>query len=460
MWSAIPANLIIIQIIHRAEPMQKLSKKSHLHFDERIQKALQRDVLIASLKQADTRLVPSSTCRMSTNAQMNGKRPVEEEYSAPDDGSACAASSGKRQKIIIKGSHNKDEAEPEDDVLTSILPLRLTALGGYLPLRDAGRFLLRVSKDMTASIFEDRVSADTLEAVRGSGESGTQDGDGTNDAEEAQALRLRQRKVRNQVWKTLCEIKWRKPKVLEHLASTLGGDGDEVDWERLCRKFLPQPAKPVLRASVEDYSFILSLFNCPEGDEDVAAPLSTYVLEGEKAANFLKTGRADTLKLDEPVKIGNYASKSDIFAPGNDPMAGIFSTFDAIRRSDRKVCKLNLQSDLEMFDPPAPKAENGEYEYYHSGTDTVNIGLLRTLLIDAEIIGDSIELQIDRNLLAKAADAGDGTVDYYITHVGFSAELLINDQDNFVAFSDYIANLREGVTLADFLQLIDHADWK
>ena len=90
---------------------------------------------------------------MSTNAQMNGKRRSEEKHSAPNDGSGRVASSGKRLKMT-KDSHNKDEAEPDDDdVLASILPLRLTTLGGYLPLKDTGRFLLRVSKDMTGFYF-------------------------------------------------------------------------------------------------------------------------------------------------------------------------------------------------------------------------------------------------------------------------------------------------------------------
>lgn len=376
---------------------------------------------------------------MSSNAQIIGKRPGDEKDSALRDSSGRIASTGKRLKIA-KGLNKKDEAEPEEDVLTSILPLRLTAHSGYLPLKDAGRFLLRVGKDMTASIFEDRVSG--VEAVGGNGGDGAAD-----DGEDEAVLRLRRRKIRNEVWKTLCEIKWRNPKVLKHIASTLGGSLSEVDWESLCRKFLPQPAKPVVRASVDGYSFILSLFNCPREDKDVATPLSTTILKDEEAESFLKSGETDFLKLDDPVKIGNYASEERAQqALANEPMNSIFSTLHAIRKSDGKSYELNTQGGFHL---DGSQADQDIYDCTWS--TLVNIGKLH-MLLDAEDFEARMDLSMDRSFLAVAKDDGNGRVDYYITQVGFSANLWGND--NSLSFGD----LNEGVTYADFLELLD--GWK
>ena len=186
--------------------------------------------------------------RMLTTT-MSSKRSTKQEQDTTLG--VCKKSPAKRRKTLAKASPKKqDEAEQEDDVLTSIMPLRLTALGGYLPLKDAGRFLLRVSKDMTASIFEDRISlgGDRVVAV---------EADGSGAAIE-EALRRRRAQVSKEVWKCLCEQRWRNPNVLDHIVGTIAkGNKDEDEtamiWEDLLRKFLPSPEKPPARASVEDY---------------------------------------------------------------------------------------------------------------------------------------------------------------------------------------------------------------
>ena len=181
---------------------------------------------------------------MSTSTKMNSKRSAEEE---------AARSSGgilnKRQKMT-KASRKSDVmvGEEEEDVLTSILPLRLAVLGGYLPLKDTGRFLLRVGKDMTASIFEERMSLGDAAsaAVGGTGDAknATCDGEGVpNDGSEAadteaNAISLRQGMARNEAWKFLCEQKWGNTNTLEQLVSLIGGQsacelGATTVWETL-----------------------------------------------------------------------------------------------------------------------------------------------------------------------------------------------------------------------------------
>ena len=83
-------------------------------------------------------------------------------------------------------------------------------------------------------------------------------------------------------------------------------------WERLFRKFLPSPPKPPVRASVEDYSFIFTLKKCDASERDLAIPLTTFVLKGEEAIKFLRTGDSGWLELDSPVMLpawGNLEQK-------------------------------------------------------------------------------------------------------------------------------------------------------
>ena len=220
------------------------------------------------------------------------------DHSSGGTGISHASSSlhNKRQKMTKSDGVGEDD----DDVLTSILPLRLAVLGGYLPLKDTGRFLLRVGKDTTASIFEERASLGDGEGVPIGGSEAT-------DTTEASTISLRQGRARNEAWKYLCEQKWRNPSTLEHLVSVLGGTSGEMGvttgWERLFRKFLPSPA---VRASVEDYTFVFTLKKCDERERDVAIPLTTFVLKGAEAVKFLKTGGSGWLKLDSPVLLGYF----------------------------------------------------------------------------------------------------------------------------------------------------------
>jgi len=168
----------------------------------------------------------------------------EDQAGGDGTGISHASSHNKRQKmtksVVLVGE--------EEDVLTSILPLRLAVLGGYLPLKDTGRFLLRVNKDMTASIFEERMSLGDAAsaAVGGTGDAknATCDGEGVpNDGSEAadteaNAISLRQGMARNEAWKFLCEQKWGNTNTLEQLVSLIGGQsacelGATTVWETL-----------------------------------------------------------------------------------------------------------------------------------------------------------------------------------------------------------------------------------
>ena len=398
-------------------------------------------------------LASTEQCRMNTNAQMNGKRPVEEEHSAPDDGTGRVASSGKRQKMT-KDSHNKDEAEPEDDVLTSILPLRLTTLGGYLPLKDAGRFLLRVSKDMTASIFEDRM------ALAIDKEEGVKEAADDSDAE-AEASRLRQVDCRNQVWRLLCEQKWRNSNALDHILSVVvgaRGRGDDMAataWETLFRKFLWTPRKwkqASARASVEDYLFVYSLMR-RNGDYDT--PLASYVLKGDGADKFLRTGESGWLKLDRPVLLGNFPSsaKESVII---DELDDVMSTMHALRKSDRKSCELNIEDTMLHRHC---SGESNEIVLVHGSSSVLKVGDLEQIL-DLYAAGrfPGVRFTVERMLRGNMLPKGDGSVDYQMTEICFNARLCVGASSSHY-FEEYSDDIEANVTVADFIERLD-VEWK
>ena len=155
------------------------------------------------------------------------------------------------------------------------------------------------------------------------------------------------------------------------------------------------------------------------------------------------------MKLDEPVKIGNYASKKSAVEHcglADGPLAGIFSTLHAIRKSDGKSCELDTQGNLYIFDE---QEDRGIYGF--SWSEILEIGKLH-MLVRPDELEVATDLSIQRNLQAVAKDAGNGRVDYCITHVQFSAEVVCNEHQ---VFTD---SMKEGVTYADFLELLN--EWK
>lgn len=406
--------------------------------------------------------------QMSTNAKMNGKRRSDEDQAARGGGSSHAASLGKRQKVT-NASLKNDMAEEEDDVLSSILPLRLTVLGGYLPLKDTGRFLLRVSKDMTTSIFEERASLDETGAIAAA-EGGTSEAkDATGDGEgvandvsqangtEANTTSLRHDITKNDVWKYLCEQKWRSPSTLEHLVSVLGGTGDAsagemtTDWERLFRKFLPSPPKPAVRASVEDYSFVFSLKKCNVSERDSAIPLTTFVLKGDKASEFLKTGESGWLKLDSPVLLGKFACNRAFQYSWTLQSENMISTLHCLRKSDGRSCELNYQTHLDYtYD------EEDRIDFNFSSGSVINVGDLETIILSRNMV-DDLGVSIERDLRITALKKWGIVSEYQITHINFSTTLFI--ESGGYDFNDPSNELATGVTVADFVSRLDVA-WK
>ena len=395
---------------------------------------------------------------MSTGTKMDSKRPsdeVEAAHSSGVTGIAHASSHNKRQKMtksdVLVGE------EEEEDVLTSILPLRLAVLGGYLPLKDTGRFLLRVGKDTTASIFEERLTL----AVGGKGEAkdATVDreiGDGVrNDGSEAadaeaNTSSLSKEEARNEAWKFLCEQKWKNPSTLEHLVSVLGNGemSEPTVWERLFRKFLPPPPKPPVRASVEDYSFVFTLKNCVVSERDFAIPLTTFVLKGDDAVKFLKTGESGWLELDSPIRLS--------FKP--NWARNMISTLHVLRKSDGKSCELIYQSGLSYsYD------EGDIIDYSFKSGSIINVSDFETIVTSRKMI-DNRGVSIDRALRVTASNKGTGITGYKygISHISFTAKLFLANEDDsveFIEFSDPSNELATGVTVADLLSRLD-VEWK
>ena len=412
---------------------------------------------------------------MSTSTKINSKRRSGGDHSAHGGGISHASSLSKRQKVT-KDSLLKGSVVEEVDALSSILPLRLAALGGYLPLKDAGRFLLRVSKDMTASIFEERVSLDGTVAAAAADDGGPGDANDatagrkgvTNDDSQApdaekDTVSLRQAVARNEAWKYLCEQKWRNPSTLDHLVSVIGrsdSDDDEMatDWERLFRKFLRTPRKPAVKASVEDYSFVFSLMKGRESGSDSTAPLSTHVLNGDRASEFLRTGEeTGWLQLSSPVFLGNFANVEEFREMWSEEAWEMVSTMHALRHSDGKSCELNYQHGFSNFFDDASSLGNVIRVSYDGG-GVITVGdLERIIAIRDPRVEDDTGFCINQDLQITAFKKCDGSSDYQITHINFNVTLFIGGSG--YNFSERLHEMKPGVTVADFLARLD-VDWK
>ena len=391
---------------------------------------------------------------MSTSTKINSKRRGEEGQFAHGGGISHASSLSKRQKVT-KDSLLKGSVVEEVDALSSILPLRLAALGGYLPLKDTGRFLLRVSKDMTTSIFEERMSSDGTVAAAEDG-TVTSDRDGSEATDtEVNTASLRQIMARNEAWKYLCKQKWRSPSTLEHLDSVLGGAHDAsggemaTRWERLFRKSLPCPPKPAVRASVEDYSFVFSLKKCDESERDSAIPLTTFVLKGDEAVKFLKTGESAWLKLDSPIMLGNFASNEAFWDSWEEE--DMISTLHGLRKSDGKMCELNYQTVLTFL-----HGDNFDVCYWTNG-EVINVGDLKQIMSIRDVNDVGLGFSIDRQFRITASEKDDGSADYRISHIEFSATLFI--EGGGYDYKERTDEMESGVTVADFLSRLD-VEWK
>ena len=375
----------------------------------------------------------------------------------------------KRQKKDERNAHD-DDAQPRSQSVPEhiALPLRLTTLGGYLPLKDTGRFLLSVSKAMTAYVVEERVSLDK------NGGAGADDESVTD--LKAEALRRRRAKIREQVWRCLCEQKWRNRNALEHLVSTLGRSRSDTamdGWERLFRKFLPSQPKPPIRASVEDYSFILSLFDKEEWEIESIASLTSFVIKGHKAATFLRTGETGWLQLDEPMLLpGKFACKDELLRAiekkEDDPVVGMQSTMHAIRQSDGKSCELNL-SQFNRCDDYSDDNKGWSASIDHRKDDLGNtyhedqnervreLGKLNDIVDTNNNSGlvVYVDVTFDRQLRTTISEGDDGTVQHAITHVSFTATICT--EGNNWLFPG--GGIKEGATLADFLEQLN-VEWK
>ena len=372
-----------------------------------------------------------------------------------DDAAGPVGNEPSRKSDVLVGE--------EEDVLTnSTLPLRLAVLGGYLPLRDTGRFLLRVGKDTTAAIFEERVSL-------GDGEGAVpNDGSEATDTE-ANTISLRQEKARNETWKFLCEQKWKTPSTLEHLVSVLYGSSDgsgrpsagEIDvttrvWEKLFRKFLPSPPKPTVSASVEDYSFVFTLKKCDESERDFTVPLITFVLKGDDAVKFLRTGQSGWLELDSPFLLGNF--ERDAFQNMLENQSqNMISTLHVLRKSDGKSTELVCQQGLDIPNISYYRGVEEDKIEIGFGDDFVNtFNDLETIITNQSANG--VGILIERNLRITASKKCSGSTEYMceISHIGFDTWLFMADGG--YAFDDPSIELATGVTVADFLSRFD--DWE
>ena len=101
------------------------------------------------------------------------------------------------------------------------------------------------------------------------------------------SLRRMQPDLKEQIWKCICQHKWKDAKTLSHLIAFVGCvSGGNVHWEGLFRKFLEGPTVEP-RPPPDDIYFLLSLHHY----EDHNTHIACQFVEGENARMLLEEGR-------------------------------------------------------------------------------------------------------------------------------------------------------------------------
>jgi hypothetical protein len=223
---------------------------------------------------------------------------------------------------------------------------------------------------------------------------------------------------------------------------------------------LPSPPKPTVRESVEDYSFVFTLKKCDESERDFAAPLTTFVLEGDEAVKFLKTGKSGWLKLDSPVLLGHFERDGffrlfywqDIVANHSDLM----TSMHALRKSDGKSCELNYQTGLDYIDE---EEEEDRSKFQFNSGSVIGASDLEAIIMSPKMV-DERGLSIARDLRVTASKECAGSTEYMhkITHIRFIAMLYDADGVGY-QFNDPSNELATGVTVADIFSRLD-VKWK
>lgn len=264
--------------------------------------------------------------------------------------------------------------------------------------------------------------------------------------------------VNDQIWKCICEHKWKNGKTLAKLTAVVGFASDgSILWEGLFRKFLEDP--PEKEASIADQtSFLISLHHTNDKDTQIACQF----IEGENAKSLMKYGITQSIEFDSPIFVGKYDLRDCKIEPKNFRIS-----LHALRKSDRKACFLGAQyvqfepSELGPEIDPSKLFLSGFVELSEVPPDNSFVKSLQGHVLHIESIHMRIKQQL-RAKIEKLESDSQGLFSVYITGVQIQCIEMDMESDLGIMRATFPSTesswLRNHITLEHFLKKMD--GWK
>lgn len=285
--------------------------------------------------------------------------------------------------------------------------------------------------------------------------------------------------VKLQIWKCICQHKWRDSKVLGQLMTCVGNRcrNGEADWEGLFQKFCQRRSGNKNLKDMANYEFLLSVYDCIDATLD-STPVTCLLLDSRNSLSLMKAGLTGWLKFDSPVNIGTFTSFKDIRNKINKWSIALH----VLRRMDKRSRIIGMQpldsncrslshpdtfdhnfSDEEsdyFSDEESDEEITGKWYFFtrkRRGRKRIVVdGNLNDLITNSNDHNSKVDIEFKRNLRCSVHVHEDGKHECCIDAI--SVDVLIKDdsmgETNGVLFSQF-GSVKSGITLANFLAKTD-----
>ena len=267
--------------------------------------------------------------------------------------------------------------------------------------------------------------------------------------------------VKMQIWKCICQHKWRASKALTQLMQSIGErcSNGEADWEGLFQKFCQKKKSRHKCDASDNFDFLVSMHNHGGASLDSAA-VACLVIAKKYSKHLIRKGSSGWLQFDSPIKLGIFACSKDIRKELRKWSVGLH----ILRKMDKKTRKVDLQLlDAKKFISSKNKSDCGEgkrnLHYFTRKRGPVKgvvvCGNLTDLINDGRI-RSKVDIDFKRNLRYCTVEHNDGKKEISIDAVSVSALIRIGSMDERerTHFSKH-DKVKSGVTLAKFLARAD-----
>lgn len=268
--------------------------------------------------------------------------------------------------------------------------------------------------------------------------------------------------VKTQVWKCICQHKWRDFQALSRLMHCVGKrcSNGEADWDGLFQKFC-QKRKPRLTGDARDcYNFLVSVYDNAGASLD-SAPVASLFIDGNHSRRLITKGDSGWLKFDSPIKLGTFACSKDIRKEVRKLSIGLH----ILRKTDKKTRKVDLQlldskkkivshTSSEKGDCGEGKRQCRYFTRKREPFKGIIIGCNLSDLVVSGRIHSKVDIEFKRNLRYCTVKHNDGKRECSLDAISVSALMKIETADKTERERTYFskhAKVKSGVTLAKFL---------